>query len=53
MRARTFEIKYSLKGEIKEASYNAITGTVALRTLLNGMTRRQRLFFKLIKVSMI
>lgn len=53
MRNHTFEIKYQLGGEPKESSYSVLTSIDALKVLMSGMSRRDRLFFKLIKISMI
>lgn len=51
--SKTFEITYSLRGELKESSYLVRTSSDAIRLLLGKLTRRDKLFFKLIKISMI
>jgi hypothetical protein len=50
---RTIEITYKIKGELKESSYNVRTSGEAIRLLLSGLSRRDKLSFKIVKISMI
>lgn len=49
---RTIEITYKIKGELKESSYNVRTSGEAIKLLLTGLSRRDKLSFKIVKISM-
>ena len=50
---RTYEVTYRLRGVTKMDSFSVRTNTDALLKLIAKLSRRDRLFFKLIKVSVI
>ena len=50
---RTFEITYILYGKTFRDNFKASTNAAALRSLFSRVSRRDKLFFKFVSISMV